>query len=130
MASFFKTPIEFLKGVGPQKASLLNKELQIFTYADLLQHYPFRYEDRTKFYKIRDLHQQMSNVQIKGQIRSKQLAGAGRKQRLVVQFADETGTMELVWFSGINWISPKLKSGVEYVVFGQPNRYGSKFSMA
>lgn len=130
MASFFKTPIEFLKGVGPQKASLLNKELQIFTYADLLQHYPFRYEDRTKFYKIRDLHQQMSNVQLKGQIRSKQLAGAGRKQRLVVQFADETGTMELVWFSGINWISPKLKSGVEYVVFGQPNRYGSKFSMA
>lgn len=130
MASFFKTPIEFLKGVGPQKASLLNKELQIFTYADLLQHYPFRYEDRTKFYKVRELHQKMSNVQIKGQIRSKQLAGAARKQRLVVQFADETGTMELVWFSGINWISPKLKSGVEYVVFGQPNRYGSKFSMA
>jgi ATP-dependent DNA helicase RecG len=130
MASFFKTAIEFLKGVGPQKASLLNKELQIFTYADLLQHYPFRYEDRTKFYKVRELHQQMSNVQIKGQIRSKQLVGAGRKQRLVVQFADETGTMELVWFSGINWISPKLKSGVEYVVFGQPNRYGSKFSMA
>jgi len=130
MASFFKTPIEFLKGVGPQKASLLNKELQIFTYADLLQHYPFRYEDRTKFYKVRELHQQMSNVQIKGQIRSKQLVGAGRKLRLVVQFADETGTVELVWFKGINWISPKLKSGIEYVVFGQPTRFGSKFNIA
>ncbi|WNB17776.1 ATP-dependent DNA helicase RecG [Marivirga arenosa] len=130
MASFFKTPIEYLKGVGPQKASLLNKELQIFTYADLLQHYPFRYEDRTKFYSIRELNDQMSNVQIKGQIRSKQIVGGGRKQRLVVQFADETGTVELVWFKGINWISPKLKSGIEYVVFGQPNRFGSKFNIA
>jgi len=130
MASFFKTPIEFLKGVGPQKAALLNKELQIFTYADLLQHYPFRYEDRTKFYKVRELNEQMSNVQLKGQIRSKQLVGAGRKQRLVVQFADETGAVELVWFKGINWISPKLKSGIEYVVFGQPSRFGSKFNIA
>jgi len=130
MASFFKTPIEYLKGVGPQKASLLNKELQIFTYADLLQHYPFRYEDRTKFYSIRELNDQMSNVQIKGQIRSKQIVGGGRKQRLVVQFADDTGTLELVWFKGINWISPKLKSGIEYVVFGQPNRFGSKFNIA
>jgi ATP-dependent DNA helicase RecG len=130
MASFFKTPIEFLKGVGPQKASLLNKELGIFTYADLLQHYPFRYEDRTKFYKVRELHPEMSNVQIQGQIRSKQLVGIGRKQRLVVQFADETGTVELVWFKGINWISPKLKSGIDYVVFGQPTRFGSKINIA
>ncbi|HET8861504.1 ATP-dependent DNA helicase RecG [Marivirga sp.] len=130
MASFFKTPIEFLQGVGPQKGALLNKELNIFTYADLLQHYPFRYEDRTQFYKIRELHQQMSNVQIKGQIRSKQLIGDGRKQRLVVQFADESGTVDLVWFKGINWISPKLKSGIDYVVFGQPNRFGSKFNIA
>lgn len=130
MASFFKTPIEFLKGVGPQKASLLNKELGIFTYADLLQHYPFRYEDRTKFYKVRELHPEMSNVQIQGQIRSKQLVGIGKKQRLVVQFADETGTVELVWFKGINWISPKLKSGIDYVVFGQPTRFGSKINIA
>jgi ATP-dependent DNA helicase RecG len=130
MASFFKTPIEFLKGVGPQKGSLLNKELGIFTYADLLQHYPFRYEDRTKFFKIRELNQQMSNVQLKGQIRSKQIVGAGHKQRLVVQFADETGTVDLVWFKGINWISPKLKSGIDYVVFGQPNRFGSTYNIA
>jgi len=130
MTSFFKTPIEFLKGLGPQKAAHINKELGIFTYADLLQHYPFRYEDRTKFYKIRELNGEMSNVQVKGQIRSKQLVGLGRKQRLAVQFADETGTMELVWFSGINWISPKLKNGVDYVVYGQPKRFGSKYTMA
>ncbi|RUA35733.1 MAG: ATP-dependent DNA helicase RecG [Bacteroidetes bacterium] len=130
MTSFFKTPIEFLKGMGPQKAAHINKELGIFTYADLLQHYPFRYEDRTKFYKVRELQEEMSNVQIKGQIRSKQLIGAGRKQRLAVQFADETGIMELVWFSGINWISPKLKTGVDYVVYGQPKRFGSKYTMA
>jgi ATP-dependent DNA helicase RecG len=130
MTSFFKTPIEFLKGMGPQKAAHINKELSIFTYADLLQHYPFRYEDRTKFYQVRDLHGEMSNVQVKGKIRSKQLVGNGRKQRLVVQFADETGILELVWFSGINWISPKLKTGVEYIAFGQPNRFGSKYSMA
>ena len=126
MTSFFKTPIEFLKGLGPQKAAHINKELGIFTYADLLQHYPFRYEDRTKFYKIRELNGEMSNVQVKGQIRSKQLVGLGRKQRLAVQFADETGTMELVWFSGINWISPKLKNGVDYVVYGQPKRFGKQ----
>lgn len=130
MTSFFKTPIEFLKGMGPQKAAHINKELGIFTYADLLQHYPFRYEDRTKFYKVRELQEEMSNVQVKGQIRSKQLIGAGRKQRLAVQFADETGIMELVWFSGINWISPKLKTGVDYVVYGQPKRFGSKYTMA
>lgn len=130
MASFFKTPIEFLKGVGTQKGALLNKELKIFTYADLLQHYPFRYEDRTKFYTIRELHAEMSNVQLKGTIRSKQLVGAGRKQRLVVQFADESGVVELIWFSGINWINPKLKIGVEYVVFGQPKRFGSKYTIA
>jgi len=130
MTSFFKTPIEFLKGVGPQKAAHISKELSIFTYADLLQYYPFRYEDRTKFYKVGELRGEMSNVQVKGQIRSKQLIGAGRKQRLAVQFTDETGTIELVWFSGISWISPKLKTGVDYVVYGQPKRFGSKYTMA
>lgn len=130
MSSFFKTPIEFLKGVGPQKAALLNKELNIFTYADLLQHYPYRYEDRTKFYSIRELHEQMPNVQIKGQIRGRELIGEGRKQRLVIHFYDETGSVDLIWFQGIKWISPKLKTGITYVVFGQPNKFGNKFSMA
>jgi len=130
MASFFSTSIEFLKGVGPQKADLLKKELNIHTYADLLQHYPFRHEDRTKFYPIRSLNEHLPNVQIKGQIRSKQLAGAGRKQRLVVQLYDDTGSIELVWFAGIKWVEPKLKPGTTYVAYGQVNRFGSKLSMA
>ena len=130
MASFFSTSIEYLKGVGPQKADLLKKELNIHTYADLLQHYPFRHEDRTKFYPIRSLNEHLPNVQIKGQIRSKQLAGAGRKQRLVVQLYDDTGSIELVWFAGIKWVEPKLKPGITYVAYGQVNRFGSKLSMA
>ncbi len=130
MSSFFKNPIEFLKGVGPQKAELLKKELNIHTYADLLQHYPFRHEDRTKFYAIRELNEHLPNVQIKGQIRNKQLAGIGRKQRLVLQLYDDTGSIELVWFAGIKYIEPKLRMGVTYIVYGQVNRFGNKLSMA
>jgi ATP-dependent DNA helicase RecG len=130
MASFFQTPIEILKGVGPQKAELLKKELHIHTYADLLQHYPFRHEDRTKFYAIRSLNEHLPSVQIKGQIRSKQLTGTGRKQRLVVQLYDESGSIELIWFAGIKWVEPKLKTGVNFVAYGQVNRFGSKLSMA
>ena len=130
MASFFQTPIAYLKGVGPQKGDLLKKEIGVHTYADLLQYYPFRHEDRTKFYDIRNLSENLSNVQVKGEIRSKQLTGAGRKQRLVVQLFDGTGTLELVWFAGIKWVEPKLKPGITYVAYGPVNRYGSKLSMA
>lgn len=130
MPEFFKTRVEFLKGIGPKKAELLNKELGIFTYADLLQFYPFRYEDRTKFYHIRELNEQLPNVQLKGQIRTFETVGAGRKQRLVAHFYDDSGQVELVWFQGAKWIKNKIKPGVPYVVFGKPNRFGQKFSIA
>jgi ATP-dependent DNA helicase RecG len=130
MAGFFTTSIEFLKGVGPQRAALLNKELNIFTFGDLIQHYPFRYEDRTKFYTIREVHDEMQFVQLKGSIRKKELIGTGFKKRLVAQLVDSTGEIELVWFQGINWVNDKLKTGIEYVVFGKPNLYGSKFNIA
>ena len=74
MAGFFDTPIEYLKGIGPQRAALINKELNIFTFADLIQHYPFRYEDRTKFYRITELNEDLPFVQVKGMIRKKELA--------------------------------------------------------
>lgn len=128
--SFFDTSIEFLKGVGPQRAALLQKELKIHTFGDLLQHYPFRYEDRTKFYKVREVNEEMPYVQIIGKISSMQMAGTGFKKRLVGQFTDETGTMELVWFQAIPWVLQKIKPGIEYVVFGKPNRFGKTFSMA
>src|SRR4051812_22588839 len=113
MAGFFETSIEYLKGVGPQRAILLNKELNIFSYADLIQHYPHRYEDRTKFYLIKDLNDEMSFVQIKGRILKKELIGSGFKKRLVADFQDSSGEIELVWFQGINWIAEKIKSGQE-----------------
>ncbi len=130
MPGFFDKSIEFLKGVGPQRAELLGKELGIFTYGDLIQHFPFRYEDRTKFYKIRELNEHMQLVQVIGEIRSFRMAGVGRKARLVGLFEDETGQMELVWFQGAKWVQQRLKAGVQYLVFGKPSRYGKILSMA
>lgn len=130
MRGFFDTPIEFLKGVGPQRAALLSKELSIFTFGDLIQHYPFRYEDRSRFYSIREMNEDMPFVQIKGKILKKELLGSGFKKRLVANFSDGAGEMELIWFQGISWVNEKIKPGIEYVVFGKPTRYGSHFSIA
>jgi ATP-dependent DNA helicase RecG len=130
MRGFFDTPIEFLKGVGPQRAALLNKELNVFTFGDLIQHYPFRYEDRTRFYSIKEMNEDLSFVQVKGKIIKKELAGSGFKKRLVAIFSDGAGEMELIWFQGINWVNEKIKPGAEYVVFGKPTRYGSRYSIA
>src|SRR5690606_7258373 len=104
MTGFFDKKIEFLKGVGPQKAALLQKELGIITFRDLIQHYPFRYEDRTKFYQISQLHGDLPFVQVRGCIRRVETVGVGRKQRLVAYFADETGEVELVWFKGLQYV--------------------------
>ncbi len=128
--SFFDTSIEFLKGVGPQRAALLQKELKVFTFGDLIQHYPFRYEDRTKFYSINEVVEEMPFVQIAGKIISFEMAGTGFKKRLTGKFSDGTGTLELVWFQGIAWVLQKVKPGVDYVVFGKPSRYGKMFSIA
>ncbi|HTE30204.1 MAG TPA: ATP-dependent DNA helicase RecG, partial [Chryseolinea sp.] len=130
MAGFFDTSIEYLKGIGPQKAVMLNKELKVFTFADLIQYYPFRYEDRSTFYKIKDLDDSLPYVQTKGIVKRKELIGTGFKKRLIAQLGDDTGEIELVWFQGINWIQDKIKPGVEYIVFGKPNRFGSKLSIA
>jgi ATP-dependent DNA helicase RecG len=130
MPGFFDTPVEYLKGVGPQKSALLNKELNIFTFADLLQHYPHRYEDRTKFYRITELHEDLAFVQIKGKILQKELIGAGPKKRLVAHFTDGHGEIELVWFQGINWVNEKIKPGQDFIAFGKPARFGNKFNIA
>src|SRR6187431_550259 len=102
MTGFFDTPIEYLKGVGPQRAALFNKELKIFTFGDLIQHYPYRYEDRTKFFLIKEVNDELPIVQVKGKVTSKDLAGTGFKKRLVADFEDGTGELELIWFQGIN----------------------------
>lgn len=130
MSSFFDTSIEYLKGVGPQRAVLLQKELKIFTYGDLIQHYPFRYEDRTRFYLVREVRDDMPFVQLRGIITKFETVGTAYKKRLVGHFTDDSGTLELVWFQGVPWVLQKVKAGVPYVVFGKPSRYGKIFSIA
>jgi ATP-dependent DNA helicase RecG len=129
LSSFFDTKIEYLRGMGPQKAALFNKELNIFTYGELIQYYPFRYEDRTKFYKIRDLNEDLENVQIIAKIRKVETIGDARRKRLVAYIYDETGEMELTWFKGIQWVVKKLLVGPAFVFYGKPNKYGRKFSI-
>ncbi len=118
--NFFDTRIEFLKCVGAARALLLNTELQIFTYGDLIQYYPFRYEDRTKFHRIFDLYEGMDAAQIKGRLHFFEKIGEGHKARLTGQFSDGTGTMELTWFQGVNFLEKKLRAGAEYVIYGKP----------
>jgi ATP-dependent DNA helicase RecG len=130
VSGFFNTKIEFLKGVGAQRAALLQTELNIFTYGDLIQHYPFRYLDRTQVYPIADVHEELPFIQVKGRIRSKELLGEGRKQRLSVVLADESGELELVWFKGVKWMTTSLKTNTEYIVFGKPARFNGRINMA
>ena len=130
MSSFFNTNLEFVKGIGSLRAALLEKELGLKTILDLLHFYPFRYEDRSRFYKIKDLNGEMPGVQIRGKIRTVQTIGGGRKKRFVAYLADDTGDIELVWFKGVEWIMKKVVPGIEYVVFGKPSRFGKKLNIA
>ncbi|MFH2143205.1 MAG: ATP-dependent DNA helicase RecG [Bacteroidota bacterium] len=116
-----KDEIKYLPGVGPKRAELLNKEIGIFSFEDLLYYFPYKYIDRTKFYKIKELHPNLPYIQVKGKIVSIDTAGHPKKQRLIVDFEDETGYIELVWFKGIKWIKQSLRIGEEYIVFGKPN---------
>src|SRR3954463_9963402 len=127
--SFFDTQVEYLKGVGPQRSQVLNKEFGIYTYGDLIRHYPFRYVDRTKVYKINEVNDQMPYIQVKGRIMSVTSVGKQRATRLVAQFRDDTGTIELVWFRGIKWMRDVLKAGVEYMVFGKPSLFQNKINI-
>ncbi|HLU90480.1 MAG TPA: ATP-dependent DNA helicase RecG [Cyclobacteriaceae bacterium] len=130
MPGFFDTKIEFLKGLGPRKAALINKELNIFTFGELIQHYPFRYEDRSKILKINQLHNDLHYVQLALRLRQVEVLGEGRRKRLVAHMVDETGEMELTWFKGLQWVVKKLQKGASYLVFGKPSLYGRKFSIA
>ena len=121
--------IEFLKGVGPQRAETLKSELGIFTCRDLLYHFPFRYVDRTKFHKIRDVHNEGETVQFRGILRRLETLGEGRAKRLVGSLRDETGMMELVWFQSIHWLEKSLQVGKEYVVYGRVNEFNGRFNI-
>ncbi len=130
MPTFFETKIEFLKGVGPQKAQILNKELGIFTFGDLIQHYPFRYEDRTIFHRIEEVNENNVFVQLKGRIKYVNLLGEGTKKRFVAYFTDGKHEIELLWFRSIAWVSQAVKANGEYVVYGRPAWFHDTFSLA
>lgn len=131
MADFLETKIEFLKGVGPVRAKLLQEELAIFTVGDLLHHYPFRHEDRSAFHLIKDIPKLEGAVQLKGALSSIGLKGQVRKQRLSAQFTDSTGaSLELIWFTGAKWMLSKLKTGVSYVVYGKPSFFNGVYSIS
>ena len=124
-----QTPIAYLKGVGPSRAEVLQKELGISTYQDLINLFPNRYIDRTRFYKIAQLQPSKAEVQIVGQITGFKELGQKRGKRLVATFRDETGVIELVWFRGHKWLREQLKTHTDYVIFGKLNLFNGVFSM-
>ncbi|MBE8724602.1 ATP-dependent DNA helicase RecG [Flavobacterium sp. KB82] len=129
--NLLETPIEYLKGVGPSRGQLLRKELGIHKYGDLVNFFPNRYIDRTRYYKINELQNTGSEVQIIGKIINiKTVEFAKNKKRLVAVFVDETGQMDLNWFQGHKWIRESLKLNEPLVIFGKCSLYGSQFSMA
>ncbi len=127
--NFFESSIEYLKGVGPQRAEVLRSELGIYTFGDMLRHYPFRYVDRSKFYAISEIREDLPFIQIKGKIIRITPHGGKRTTRLSAIFTDGIGQLELVWFQGIKWTKENLKLGVEYIVFGKPNLFNGKFNI-
>lgn len=127
--NFLQTPIEYLKGVGQHRADLLKKELGIHTFQDLLNLFPNRYLDRTKYYKIQELQRNNADVQLIGKITHIKMVEQKRGKRLVATFRDENGVMELIWFRGHKWIKDNLKLNEPYVIFGKTKWFNGSFSM-
>ena len=131
MSDILKTDIKYITGVGPQKKDILKREIGIETYGDLLEYYPYKYVDRSHIYTISSLSPDMPFVQIKGRILSfESFQMGGKKKLLVAHFGDGTGVVDLVWFSGTQYVSKNYKTGVEYIVFGKPTIYGGRFQIS
>jgi ATP-dependent DNA helicase RecG len=127
--SFLQTKIEYLKGVGAAKAELLQKEYNIFSFNDLLYYFPYRHIDRSKTYQISQLDDTMQYIQLKGTVSNLRTIGQGPGARLVANFGDGTGSIELIWFQGQKWIKDSLLAGKVYVVFGKLTEFNRTFSM-
>ncbi len=130
MSNFFDTPLSQVAGLQAAKAALLAKEVNIFTYGDLLLYFPFRYEDRSKFYTVAEITEDYPFVQLKGHISSISVLGEGEKRRMTAIFTDGTGDVELVWFKGLDFVANKIRKGVEYILFGKPTLFGKRFNIA
>lgn len=122
--------IKFLPGVGPHRAEILEKELGIRSFRDLLYHFPYKYVDRSRIYRISEIDGTMPYIQLRGQILSFETFGEGRQRRLVAHFSDGTGVADLVWFQGIKFVSGKYRCREEYIVFGKPTVFGGRVNIA
>ena len=131
MSSILDQDIMYLSGVGPRRKEILSKELNIRTFGDLLQYYPYKYVDRSRIYTIAELRGDMPFVQIKGRILSfEEFAMGARKKRVVAHFSDETGVVDLVWFQGSQYVYNQYKVGTEYIVFGKPGFFSARYQFA
>ena len=128
--NILESPIEFLKGVGPQKGELLRQELGLSTFEDLLYHYPYRYFDRTQMMKIAEINAQTEYAQFAGKLINMAVEGEGYKSRLVATLYDETGRIELIWFQGVNWLKKQLKEGERYIAFGKVAQFNGYFNIS
>ena len=130
MLDLTERDIKFLQGVGPQRATLLNKELNIGSFHDLLYYFPYKYVDRSRLYYIHEIDGNMPYIQLKGQILSFETVGEGRQRRLVAHFSDGTGVVDLVWFQGIKYLMGRYKAHEEYIVFGKPTVFNGRINIA
>jgi len=126
---FLDSPIKYLKGVGPAREKIIKQELGLNNFEDVLYYFPFRYIDRSKFYRISEIRENMPYVQLKGKISEMQTIGQGHSSRLTAVFRDDSGMLELVWFRGIKWVNESIISGKEYIVFGKPALFNRKFNI-
>jgi ATP-dependent DNA helicase RecG len=130
MLELDKRSIMYLPGVGPKKAEILRKEIEISSYEDLLFYFPYKYIDRSRFYKVAEINGDMPYIQLKGRILFFDTLGEGRTKRLIGKFTDGTGTLDLVWFKGISYVTDKIKPGVDYIIFGKPTEFGHVYNIA
>ena len=122
--------IKYLSGVGPQRASVLNKELNIYSLHDLLYYFPYKYVDRSRIYYIHEIDGTMPYIQLKGEILGFETIGEGRQRRLIAHFSDGTGIVDLVWFQGIKFLVGKYRVHQEYIVFGKPSVFNGRINIA
>ena len=126
---YLQTTIEYLPGIGERKSKLLQSELGVYTFRDLLYTFPFRYVDRSRILTVRELRDGGGEVQLRGIISDYVLEGFGRKTRLKATFRDDTGSIELVWFKGSDYISEQFPTGREYIVYGRPKAFGHYYNI-
>ena len=122
--------VKYLPGVGPQRAAILNKELNIYSLRDLLYYFPYKYVDRSRLYYIHEIDGNMPYIQLRGRILSFEMFGEGRQRRLVGHFSDGTGVVDLVWFQGLKYVTGKYKANEEYIVFGKPTVFNGRINVA